>query len=222
MFCGNPLAGGKAVSAGGEAAGGSRKAAGNQEGDRWDPETVYAQSRGRGIALLIAAVVLVAIVSVVYISQPGAIGISQRPFGPPLGTPGASGLTEMTAVLKEAGLIPQGDPYHYSDRIYQQFDASEIMGEKTEFSVAEVEEESGIAVSHAFAEEKGKYYSLERPGPVFKRLLDKLTSEFGKPVIQGAENYYYWTQKNEILVLYYGYDNVIWLSFQEKTGKASV
>ena len=223
MFCGNPLAGGKPVSAeGGTAGAGGRTDRKKEEGERWDPETVYVQSRGRKIALLIAAVLLVAIVSLIYAIQPRIHGVSSQAFTPPVGTPGASGLAEMTQMLKEAGLRTVGNPYQLSNKTYQQFFSSTIMGEKTTFSVAEVEEGYRIAVSHAFDEEKGKYYTLRYPGPVFERLLEKLAQEFGKPVIQGAEDYYYWTQNGDMLTLYYGYDNVIWLSFFEEFKSASV
>ena len=222
MFCGNPLAGGKPVDAGGNAAAAGSKADRKKDADqRWDPETAYIQSKGRKIALLIAAVLLVAVVSAIYVSQPKIFGISRRAFDPPLGTPGASGLTEITSLLKEAGLKPRGNPYQFSDTIYQQFDASVILGEETDFSIAE-EKGNRIAVSHAFTEDKTKFYTFSKPGPVFERLLKKLSDEFGQPVIRGAEDYYYWTKGNDMLALYYGYDNVIWIRFYEEYKAASV
>ena len=212
MFCGNPLAGGKAVS----------EDKGSAQNQRWDPETVYARSRGRLIAFVAAAVIAVAIVSLIYGTQAPALTGRNRAFSPPLGTPGATGLEEMTETLKEAGLKPVGNHYQFGDSIYQQFDSSSIMGEKTSYSVAKVEEGTRITLSHAFTEDKSKFYTINNPGPVFGKLLEQLTNEFGKPAIQGADNYYYWTRKKDILALYYGYDNIIWLTFYAETAGVSV
>jgi len=212
MFCGNPLAGGKAVSEDKETA----------QSQRWDPETAYARSKGRLVAFAVVVVIAVVIVSVIYGTQMPALLNRNLAFSAPLGTPGATGLEEMTATLKEAGLKPVGNHYQFGDSIYQQFESSSIMGEKTSYSVAKVEKGNRIMVSHAFTEDKKKFYTINNPGPVFGRLLEQLTNEFGKPVIQGAENYYYWTRKKDILALYYGYDNVIWLSFYAETAGASV
>ena len=216
MFCGNPLAGGQA------AGGGNDSARKREEGERWDPEKAYAQSRGRMIALAAAAVILIACIGVVLAVQPRPAGVSNRAFAAPLGTPGASSLQEMTRMLKDAGMKTIGNPYDFNDITYQQFAPFVILNEETDYSIAAVQRETEIAVSHSFTEKSGGTYTLSKPGPVFEALLEKLTKKFGKPVIRGTQDYYYWKKDGSMLVLYYGYNNVIRLEFHEDIPDASV
>ena len=218
MFCGNPLAGGTTTRTDGRTA---RK---QEQDERWDPETVYIKSKGRRIAILAALLVLAVSIAAVWFTQPRTSrtpGVSMHAFSAPLGTPGASGLKEMTAMLRETGMKPTGDPYQFSDTKYQHFASCMILDEQTTFTTAASQEGAGITVCHYFEEEAG-WHSIHNPGPVLERLLEKLKEKFGKPVIRGAENYYYWERDGSILALDYGYNGTIRLRFYEKTPDASV
>jgi len=215
MFCGNPLAGGEPVRIVGKASG--RK----EDGERWDPETVYVQSRGKAIALFAAITVLIACVAAVLLIQQRTPGVSYRAFAAPLGTPGASGMEEMIGMLTNAGMSPVGDTYKFNDTIYQQFGPFSILDENTSYSIAAIQDGTEMAVAHAFDEEAG-VYTIRRQGPVFARLLEKLTKKYGKPVIRGTQDYYYWTEQSELLTLYYSYKGEIRLEFHEEIQTAAV
>ena len=215
MFCGNPLAGGKTVRTGNETAGKQ------EEGQRWDPETVYVRSKGRAIAIVTAVVVLIACVTAVLLIQPRTETKPWRAFAAPLGTPDATSLKEMTEMLKEAGMRTIGDPYAFTDTSYQQFGPSVILEEKSSYSIAAVEEGKEIAVAHVFTEEKGVYSNLKH-GPVFTRLKEKLTKKYGQPIVRGTTGYYYWSQQGDLLVLYYTNNSEIRLEFHEGISGTSV
>ena len=232
MFCGNPLAGSKAANRDSRTGNAGDKTGRNRdEMVRWDPETVYNQSRGRKIALLIAAALLAAIAAVVYITQVSAPADSQHPFAAPLGTPGATTLQQATSMLKKAGMKPVYDVYEIGKARYQRFDSFTILDEMSEYSIVKVLEGTGVHVNHVFREEKG-YCTIDEPGPVFGRLLKKLTAEYGEPMIRKGGDYnngigkgsifslyddhYYWIKDGDILALYYQYEYDIHLDFLEE------
>ena len=215
MFCGNPLAGGTAVRD-------EKATAKKEDGQRWDPETVYVQSRGRTIAILAAVIVVIACVAVVLVTQQSIPAKPERAFAAPIGTPGAKSLKEMTAMLKKAGMKPSGASYTLLDTNNQHFDPFVILDENTYYSVAKIKEGEEIVVAHVFEEERGKTYTMSNQGPVFKRLLEKLTEKYGESVIKRTQDYYYWIQQGDMLVLYYTYDGKIRLEFHEGIGSASV
>ena len=219
MFCGNPLAGGRAAGTGGSTAG---KQA---EDQRWDPETAYIQRKGRTIAVLAAIIVLIACAGVVYSAQtrvPGRTQQAEQAFQAPLGTPGASSLREMISILKSAGMTPRGKAYSFGSMTYQQFSPFVILDEKTTFSMAEVREPEEIIVVHAFNEPEGKRYTISNRGPVFERLLEKLTEAYGEPSIRDAADYCCWLRGRAMLILYYGSNNAVRLEFHEEVQNASV
>ena len=210
MFCGNPLAGGTTVKTGKDTA---RK---QDEEQRWDPETVYVQSRSKAIVILAAVIVLIACAAAVFLIQPHTPGTALKDFAAPIGTPDANSIQEMTKMLKEAGMKPIGEPYNLTGTSYQQFASFVILDENTRYSVAAIQEGTEIAVAHVFDEEKGRY-TIRNQGPVFGRLLEKLTKMYGNPVIKGTQDYYYWTKQGDMLALYYAYDGEIRLEFHEGT-----
>ena len=213
MFCGNPLAGGTAVR--------TEKTKNQEEGQRWDPETVYVRSKGRSIAILATVIVLIACVTVVLLIQPQAQKKPWRAFAAPLGTPDATSLKEMTEMLKEAGMKTTGEPYAFSDTRYQKFGPFVILEEESDYSVAAVEDGNELVVAHVFTEEKGAH-SNQKPGRVFNRLKERLNKKFGQPIIQGTTGYYYWSQQGDILVLYYAYNGELRLEFHEKISGTSI
>ena len=215
MFCGNRLAGGTVTGSGKD---NDRK---QEDSQRWDPETVYVQSKGKAIAILAALIVLIACVAVVFLTQSRTPGAAQHAFAAPLGTPGATRLEEMTKQLRDAGMQTTGDPYEFDDTTYQRFAPFVILDEETGYSVAALQAGTEIAVAHIFNEKRGTY-SIRKAGPVFLRLLEKLTKKYGKPVIRGTQDYYYWTDSGDMLVLYYAYNGEIRLEFHEGIPDASV
>ena len=214
MFCGNPLAGGKA-------AGRDRDSAPKHEdGERWDPEKIYSRSRGRMLVLVITAVAIAAIAAAIL--GVGTPGNPQRSFSAPLGTPGANNLQEMTAILKKAGLNPNGKPYEFGDTVCQMFDSAVLLGEVSTYSLAAVQNGREIGVIHEFDEEKGKLHTISRPGPVFGRLLERLTKDYGKPEFNEEDGYYRWSREGDILVLHYRYEDAVGLDFYGEVKGSSV
>ena len=223
MFCGNTLAGSKPVSTGGNAGKGQGNTGkGQEENGLWNPEQAYGRS-GRRLPVIVLTVVAAAaiVIALAYYvtSTKGPAPLAQA-FTPPLGTPGARNLEEMTKILEECGLERTWDPYQFSDTIYQDFAPSVILGEKTVYSTAAVERDELISVWHVF-EEEGRH-TIRTKGPMFEKLVQKLTERYGKYVIQGGEDYYYWTRGEDLLTLSYGYDGKVMLKFYEQIPDASV
>ena len=205
-FCGNPLKGARPEKGGSQA----RKT----DDERWDPETVYRQSRARVILTGFLLFVLAASAALIILVNrkpaqkepeiwiPGS-GLPASSLTVTYGMTGGMTLDEICEAMEKYGFVRLGDRYTHADAIYQMFNETEIFDCETEYSLAAKWKNGQQAILHYFTEKPGNY-TLDMSGWVLTRIRMGCTILYGEPTRhEGYPDAWIWSVGEGTLVLRY-------------------
>ena len=171
----------------------------------WNPEEAYA--RGKGGAILITLLAVIAIVAAVFLVMSAS---DRRGREIPSGFFNGMSFSEADRIMKESGFSPTKSSYGSSGIVHQEYSSRQVLERKTLYTaltVSENERDSYVAVCHYFQDTEGT--SPGNPGDAFRGLKEKLTRMYGEPEEDQSFQGYYWFQDDRILILGYARTGVV-------------